>query len=70
MELLTANENGRCHGGHRVWRVAEVQHVSRHLVQTVYCIFKHEGHHHVGELEDGRKTKRERKKWGVEEKKR
>lgn len=61
MELLTANENGRCHGGHRVWRVAEVQHVSRHLVQTVYCIFKHEGHHHVGELEDGRKTERERK---------
>lgn len=57
--LLTANENSRCHGGHCVWCVAEVQHVSRHLVQAVYRIFKHEGHHHIGELEDGRKMGRE-----------
>lgn len=61
MGLLTANENGRCHGGHRVWRVAQVQHVSRHLVQAVYHIFKHEGHHHIAELEDGRKMGRGRK---------
>ncbi len=49
---LTANQNSRCHGGHRVRRVAQVQHVSRHLVQVVHHIFKHEGHHHVGYLED------------------
>lgn len=53
--VLTANQNSRCHGGHRVWRVVQVQHVSRHLVQAVHRIFKHEGHHHIGYLENRQK---------------
>lgn len=56
--VLTANQNRRCHGGHRVWRVAQVQHVSRHLVQAVHCIFKHEGHHHIGHLSQKMKQKK------------
>lgn len=49
---LTANQHSRCHSRHRVWRIAQVQHVSRHLVQAVHRIFKHEGHRHIGHLED------------------